>query len=83
VLFTYLHLAASEGLTRALAESGAACVAYETVETDNRALPLLAPMSEIAAGSLRRPARTSSRSRSVAGACCSAASPALRPVACS
>ena len=48
VLFTYLHLAASEELTRALAESGATCVAYETVETDNHALPLLAPMSEIA-----------------------------------
>src|SRR5262245_55802707 len=48
VLFTYLHLAASEELTRALAESGAACVAYETVENDNGALPLLAPMSEIA-----------------------------------
>ena len=48
VLFTYLHLAASEELTRALVESGAACVAYETVETDNHALPLLAPMSEIA-----------------------------------
>src|SRR6266496_1828074 len=48
VLFTYLHLAASEELTRALAESGVACVAYETVETDNHALPLLAPMSEIA-----------------------------------
>jgi alanine dehydrogenase len=48
VLFTYLHLAASEELTRALVESGGAHVAYETVETDNRALPLLAPMSEIA-----------------------------------
>jgi alanine dehydrogenase len=48
VLFTYLHLAASEELTRALMDSGAACVAYETVETDDRALPLLAPMSEIA-----------------------------------
>jgi alanine dehydrogenase len=48
VLFTYLHLAASEELTRALMESGAACVAYETVETDDRGLPLLAPMSEIA-----------------------------------
>jgi alanine dehydrogenase len=48
VLFTYLHLAASEDLTRALMASGAACVAYETVETDDRALPLLAPMSEIA-----------------------------------
>jgi alanine dehydrogenase len=48
ILFTYLHLAASDELTRALMESGAACVAYETVETDDRALPLLAPMSEIA-----------------------------------
>jgi len=48
ILFTYLHLAASEELTRALMESGAACVAYETVETDERGLPLLAPMSEIA-----------------------------------
>src|SRR6266508_6525609 len=35
VLFTYLHLAASEPLTRALIESGAACVAYETVEVDH------------------------------------------------
>jgi alanine dehydrogenase len=48
VLFTYLHLAANEELTEALVESGAACIAYETVETDARALPLLAPMSEIA-----------------------------------
>jgi len=48
VLFTYLHLAASAELTRALVDSGAACVAYETVETDRGGLPLLAPMSEIA-----------------------------------
>jgi alanine dehydrogenase len=48
VLFTYLHLAADEGLTKALIESGTTAVAYETVETENRALPLLAPMSEIA-----------------------------------
>ncbi|HKB21010.1 MAG TPA: alanine dehydrogenase [Gaiellaceae bacterium] len=48
VLFTYLHLAADEPLTRALAESGITAVAYETVETDDGALPLLAPMSEIA-----------------------------------
>jgi alanine dehydrogenase len=48
VLFTYLHIAADEPLTRALAESGIAAVAYETVETDDRRLPLLAPMSEIA-----------------------------------
>ncbi len=48
VLFTYLHLAASRELTEALVASGAACVAYETVEAANGALPLLAPMSEIA-----------------------------------
>jgi alanine dehydrogenase len=48
ILFTYLHLAADERLTRALLESGAVCVAYETVETDERQLPLLAPMSEVA-----------------------------------
>src|SRR6266540_3873354 len=48
VLFTYLHLAADEELTHALVESGISAVAYETVETPNRALPLLAPMSEIA-----------------------------------
>jgi alanine dehydrogenase len=48
VLFTYLHIAADEPLTQALVESGVAAVAYETVETDSGALPLLAPMSEIA-----------------------------------
>ena len=48
VLFTYLHLAADEPLTQALIESGITAVAYETVETDDRRLPLLAPMSEIA-----------------------------------
>ncbi len=48
VLFTYLHVAADEPLTRALLESGIAAVAYETVETDDGRLPLLAPMSEIA-----------------------------------
>ncbi|HKP19368.1 MAG TPA: alanine dehydrogenase [Gaiellaceae bacterium] len=48
ILFTYLHLAASRELTEALVASGAACVAYETVELPNGALPLLAPMSEIA-----------------------------------
>jgi alanine dehydrogenase len=48
VLFTYLHIAADERLTRALIDSGVTAVAYETVETDDRRLPLLAPMSEIA-----------------------------------
>jgi alanine dehydrogenase len=48
VLFTYLHLAADESLTRALVDSGVAAVAYETVEIDRGRLPLLAPMSEVA-----------------------------------
>jgi alanine dehydrogenase len=48
VLFTYLHLAADKPLTEALLDSGATCIAYETVETDDRQLPLLAPMSEVA-----------------------------------
>jgi len=48
VLFTYLHLAPAPELTQALIDSGATCVAYETVETDDHRLPLLAPMSEVA-----------------------------------
>jgi len=48
VLFTYLHLAPAPELTRGLCESGATCVAYETVEDSDGRLPLLAPMSEIA-----------------------------------
>jgi len=47
-LFTYLHVAADEPLTLALLDSGITAIAYETVETDSGALPLLAPMSEIA-----------------------------------
>lgn len=47
-LFTYLHLAASRECTDALLESGTTAIAYETVETATRALPLLAPMSEVA-----------------------------------
>jgi alanine dehydrogenase len=47
-LFTYLHLAANPELARGLCESGATCIAYETVEDANGRLPLLAPMSEIA-----------------------------------
>ncbi|MCP9960511.1 alanine dehydrogenase [Streptomyces somaliensis] len=47
-LFTYLHLAASRECTDALLASGTTAIAYETVETANRALPLLAPMSEVA-----------------------------------
>jgi alanine dehydrogenase len=47
-LFTYLHLAADESLTRGLMGSGATCIAYETVEDARGRLPLLAPMSEVA-----------------------------------
>lgn len=48
VLFTYLHLAASEELTRTLMERGVTAVAYETVELPDGSLPLLVPMSEVA-----------------------------------
>lgn len=47
-LFTYLHLAAEPELARGLQESGATCIAYETVEDAAGRLPLLAPMSEVA-----------------------------------
>lgn len=47
-LFTYLHLAPDPEQTRGLVESGATCVAYETVEDARGRLPLLAPMSEVA-----------------------------------
>ena len=48
VLFTYLHLAADEILTRELQQSGAICVAYETITDGRGHLPLLQPMSEVA-----------------------------------
>jgi alanine dehydrogenase len=47
-LFTYLHLAAEESLTKAMVESGVTGIAYETVELANGHLPLLQPMSEVA-----------------------------------
>ncbi len=47
-VFTYLHLAASRECTDALLERGVTAIAYETVQTPDRALPLLAPMSEVA-----------------------------------
>ncbi|MBK0329908.1 alanine dehydrogenase [Brachybacterium sp. MASK1Z-5] len=48
ILFTYLHLAADETLTRAVLDSGTTAIAYETVQRADRSLPLLAPMSAIA-----------------------------------
>src|SRR6476469_899833 len=48
VIFTYFHFAADKELTLAHINSGATCIAYETVELPNRDLPLLTPMSEVA-----------------------------------
>ncbi len=48
VLFTYLHLAADPAQARALIDSGATCIAYETVTAPDNSLPLLTPMSEVA-----------------------------------
>ncbi|MCR8670687.1 alanine dehydrogenase [Agrococcus sp. HG114] len=48
VLFTYLHLAAAQECARALIDAGTTAIAYETVQLDDRSLPLLAPMSEVA-----------------------------------
>ena len=48
ILFTYLHLAASEELTRALMNSRSVCLAYETIQLFDGSLPLLTPMSEVA-----------------------------------
>lgn len=48
LLFTYFHFASYEPLTKAMMESGAVCLAYETVEKADRSLPLLVPMSEVA-----------------------------------
>ncbi|WP_341301524.1 alanine dehydrogenase [Lysinibacillus sp. FSL H8-0500] len=48
ILFTYLHLAADEELTKALIEKNVTAIAYETVQLPDRSLPLLSPMSEVA-----------------------------------
>ncbi|HNX79441.1 MAG TPA: alanine dehydrogenase, partial [Prolixibacteraceae bacterium] len=48
IIYTYFHFASSETLTMAMIESGAICLAYETVELPDRSLPLLVPMSEVA-----------------------------------
>lgn len=48
IVFTYLHLAADEELTRALIAAGSVNIAYETIQKKDRSLPLLTPMSEVA-----------------------------------
>ncbi len=48
ILYTYLHLAADTELTKGLMDSGATCIAYETIQPEDGSLPLLTPMSEVA-----------------------------------
>jgi len=48
ILYTYLHLAADPEQTVGLMNSGASCIAYETIQLDDKSLPLLVPMSEVA-----------------------------------
>ncbi len=48
ILFTYLHLAPEKELTKQLMDKKVVAIAYETIQTDDRALPLLMPMSEVA-----------------------------------
>ncbi len=48
ILYTYFHFASGEALTNAMIENKSICLAYETVELDDRSLPLLVPMSEVA-----------------------------------
>jgi alanine dehydrogenase len=48
IVFTYFHFASSEPLTKAMIKSESICIAYETVEDEEGALPLLTPMSEVA-----------------------------------
>jgi len=48
LLFTYFHFASHKPLTKAMIKSKAVCLAYETVELEDRSLPLLVPMSEVA-----------------------------------
>lgn len=48
LVFTYFHLACDLELTEAMVKSGAVCLAYETVQTADKRLPLLVPMSEVA-----------------------------------
>lgn len=48
LLFSFFHFASNRKLTHAMMDSGAVCLAYETVETTNKSLPILVPMSEVA-----------------------------------
>ncbi|MBW2544157.1 MAG: alanine dehydrogenase [Deltaproteobacteria bacterium] len=68
IVFTYLHLAANEKLTRHLVQSGSVNIAYETIQMEDRSLPLLNPMSEVAGRmSIQEGARYLEMSRGGAG----------------
>ncbi|MBN2539367.1 MAG: alanine dehydrogenase [Deltaproteobacteria bacterium] len=68
IIFTYLHLAANEKLTRHLVQSGSVNIAYETIQKEDRSLPLLNPMSEVAGRmSIQEGARYLEMSRGGAG----------------
>ena len=74
ILYTYLHLAPDPDQTAALIESGAVCIAYETVTDRSGRLPLLAPMSEVAGrmsiqGGRKLPAEIRRRTRRFAWRC--------------
>ena len=70
VLYTYLHLAAEPALAAGLCASGATCIAYETVEDERGALPLLAPMSEVAGRLAAEVAASTLRARPAGRAAC-------------
>src|SRR5829696_1801812 len=72
MIFTYFHFAADEALTRAHLDSGATCIAYETVQLQSGELPLLTPMSEVAGRMAVQEVPSTSRSSTAAAACCSA-----------
>lgn len=71
MVFTYFHFAADKLLTEAMIASGAVCIAYETVEKEDRSLPLLTPMSEVAGRMATRrstlPRKTPRRQRETDG----------------
>lgn len=48
IIYTFFHFASSKELTQAMIDSGSICIAYETVQNNDRTLPLLTPMSEVA-----------------------------------
>ena len=78
ILFTYLHLAADERSRGRSSTAARTCIAYETVQTEDGKLPLLAPMSEVAGRLATQMGSGRSRSLRAAAGSCSAGFPAWR-----